>query len=322
LKTITIGKNDAGQRLDRFIQKAFPSLPAATVQKAIRKKRIKVNGKRSRGDYRLSEEDVISVYLGDDLLAAPPDEEAFLRISNPDLRIIYEDENLLLLDKPAGLLCHSDDRETVNTLISHVRAYLYQKGEYRPEEENTFAPSLCNRIDRNTGGIVIAAKNSETLRIINEKIRGREIDKFYLCLVHGTPEPPSGVLEGFILRDDKKKQVSVFRVPRPGAKTARTAYRTLASKAGLSLVECRLITGRTHQIRAQMADAGHPLVGDGKYGVLAESKALIKGSEAVSNMKRQALYSYKLTFSFRTDAGILNYLRGRTFEIESVPFSL
>ena len=127
------------------------------------------------------------------------------------------------------------------------------------------------------------------------------------------------MLEGFILRDDKKKQVSVFRVPRPGAKTARTAYRTLASKAGLSLVECRLITGRTHQIRAQMADAGHPLVGDGKYGVLAESKALIKGSEAVSNMKRQALYSYKLTFSFRTDTGILNYLRA-DFQSNPSPF--
>jgi len=322
LKTVTVGKNDAGQRLDRFLQKAFPSLPASVIQKSIRTKRIKVNQKRARHDDRLSEGDQVSLYLNDELLTVPSEDEAYLRIARPGLNIVYEDENLLLLDKPAGLLCHSDDRETVNTLIAHVQAYLYQKGEYRPDDENSFAPALCNRIDRNTGGIVIAAKNAEALRIMNEKIRNREIEKRYLCLIQGTLQPPAGVLEGFILRDEKNKQVRVFHQPRPGAKSAKTVYSTIASKGGLSLVECRLITGRTHQIRAQMADAGHPLVGDGKYGISAESKALLKGSSAVSGMKYQALYSYKLTFGFKTDAGILNYLKGRTFEVASVPFSL
>jgi len=322
MKTLTVGKNDADQRLDRFLRKAFPSLPASVIQKLIRTKRVKVNQKRARHDDRLSEGDLVSLYVGDELLAVPSEDEAYMLVERPDLRIVYEDENILLLDKPAGLLCHSDGRETVNTLISHVRAYLYQKGEYRPDDENAFAPALCNRIDRNTGGIVIAAKNAESLRIINEKIRAREIEKRYLCLVHGTLNPPAGALEGFILRDEKNKQVRVFRQPHPGAKSAKTVYSTIASKDGLSLVECRLITGRTHQIRAQMAEAGHPLVGDGKYGVSSRSKALLEESSAYSGMKYQALYSYKLTFAFRTDAGILNYLKGRIFEVESVPFSL
>jgi 23S rRNA pseudouridine955/2504/2580 synthase len=311
LKEVIVGVNDAGMRLDRFIGKVFPSVPPSLVQKAIRKKDIKVNKKRCLRDLRISAGDVISLFLDDSLLSSPTPESAFLLINTPKLNIIYEDENILLLDKPAGQLCHSDESRTANTLLSHIQAYLYQKGEYNPDVESSFAPALCNRIDRNTGGIVIAAKNAEALRILNEKIKNRELEKRYLCLAHGKPQPPSGYMENYIMRDLKRKQVYVYDKPRPGAKTARTHYSVLQYKNGLSLVECILVTGRTHQIRAQMAHAGHPLYGDGKYGVLSGEH----GGRSV-----QALYSYKLKFTFKTGAGILDYLNKKEFEVKSIPF--
>ena len=194
-----------------------------------------------------------------------------------------------------------------------MQAYLAQKGEWRPKEEHAFAPALCNRIDRNTGGIVIAAKNAEALRILNDKIRDREIEKYYLCAVQGRPKPPEGRLENYLFKDAQKNQVFVKKKPEPGARTAVTEYRTLCAKGPLSLVECRLLTGRTHQIRVQMAHAGWPLLGDGKYG----SERFNKGFDE----KGQALYSYRLRFDFPTDAGILNYLRGKEFRVEKVDFA-
>ena len=234
-------------------------------------------------------------------------------MGTPRLSVVYEDENILLADKKPGVLCHSAGVWDYNTLIANIQAYLAQKGEWKPREENSFAPALCNRIDRNTGGIVIAAKNAETLRILNEKIRDREIEKYYLCAVQGRPKPPEGRLENYLFKDAGKNQVYVKSKPEPGARTAVTEYRTLCTKGSLSLVECRLLTGRTHQIRAQMAHAGWPLLGDGKYG----SERFNKGFEE----KGQALYSYRLRFDFPTDAGILEYLRGREFKVERVEFA-
>ena len=313
MKEFVIGKNDAGQRLDRWLAKTLPLLPAPLAQKYIRLKRVKVNGKGSQRDVRLQEGDRLQLYINDEFFDAPREDNAFLSVFQPRLDIVYEDENLLLLNKRPGLLCHADEQEKVNTLITHIQAYLYQKKEWNPRDEHSFAPALCNRIDRNTGGIVIAAKNAEALRILNEKIRDREIEKYYLCAVQGRPKPPAGRLENFLFKDAGKNQVFVKNRPEPGAKTAVTEYRVLAAKGALSLVECRLLTGRTHQIRAQMAHAGWPLLGDGKYG----SERFNKGFEE----KGQALYSYKLSFAFPTDAGILNYLRGREFRVERVDFA-
>ena len=313
MREFTIGKNDAGQRLDRFVAKNLPLLPPALLQKYIRLKRIKVNGKGSKRDVRLETGDILQLYINDEFFDKPNEENLFLTVFKPQLNIVYEDENLLLVDKRPGMSVHADETEKVNTLINHIQAYLYQKREWNPKWENAFAPALCNRIDRNTGGIVIAAKNAETLRVMNQKIRDREVEKSYLCIALGTLSPAEGKLEGFLLKDEAKKQVSVHKRPVEGGRTAVTLYRTLAKKGGLSLVECRLITGRTHQIRAQLAAAGHPLLGDGKYGRERENKKF-------GRTGGQALYSYKLAFHFTTDAGCLSDLNGRVWTVEQVDF--
>ena len=312
MREFTVTKNDAGQRLDRWLGKALPLLPAPLAQKYIWLKRVKVNGKGSQRDYRLQSGDLLQLYINDEFFDTPTEENAFLSIFKPHLNIVYEDENLLLLDKRPGMVVHPDETERVNTLLTHLQAYLYQKKEWSPYRENSFAPALCNRIDRNTGGIVIAAKNAEALRIMNQKIRDREMEKSYLAIVLGRMNPPEGKLENFLLKDEAKKQVKVFRSPVPGGRTAVTLYKTLRCQDGLSLVECRLLTGRTHQIRAQFADAGCPLLGDGKYGRERDNRRYGRSG--------QALYSYKLRFSFSTDAGLLEYLRDREFTVEQVDF--
>jgi 23S rRNA pseudouridine955/2504/2580 synthase len=210
------------------------------------------------------------------------------------------------------VVVHADETEKVHTLINNIQAYLYQKKEWNPNAEHSFAPALCNRIDRNTGGIVIAAKTAEALRVMNQKIRDRELTKLYLCVILGRMNPGKGKLESYIFKDEAKKQVYVRKTPCPGAKTAVTLYRTLATKNNLSLVECDLITGRTHQIRAQFAAAGHPLLGDGKYGNGQQNRQF--------DRKGQALYSYKLKFNFTTDAGNLAYLDGMEWKVEDIDF--
>lgn len=313
MKEFIIGKNDAGQRLDRWLAKTVPLLPAPLAQKYIRLKRIKRNGKGAKRDVRLDVGDVLQLYINDEFFHQPTPENAFLSLYQPKLNVLYEDEHILLVDKRPGLVVHPDETERVNTLLTHIQAYLYQKKEWSPYWENSFAPALCNRIDRNTGGIVIAAKTAEGLRVMNQKIRDRELTKRYLCVIQGHMTPREGRLEGYILKDEEKKQVYVRKRLEPGAKTAITDYKTLAVKNGLSLVECDLITGRTHQIRAQFAAAGHPLLGDGKYGSERENRKYGRHG--------QALYSYKLTFHFTTDAGPLEPLDGRTFQVEGVDFA-
>lgn len=311
MKERTAGRNDAGQRLDRFVAKAVPLLPASLLQKYIRLKRIKVNGKGAKRDTRLSEGDVLQFYINDEFFDTPKAENAYLTVAVPKLNIVYEDENILLADKKPGQAVHPHEgAEYGKTLIDHIQAYLYAKREWDPRSENSFTPALCNRIDRNTGGIVIAAKNAEALRVLNQKIKDREIEKRYLLIVHGTPNPPKGRLEGYLFKDAVKNRVYVTRNPQPGAKTAITLYQTLSSRNGLSLLECELVTGRTHQIRAQLAAAGHPLLGDGKYGK----------SDKRYERKYQALYSYQIQFRFTTPSGPLEYLNGKTFQVADVDF--
>lgn len=307
MRELTIGKNDAGQRLDKFITKTL-DLPMSLLYKSIRLKKIKVNRKRAENNTILCEGDTIQCFLSEEFFEKKVSESSFESIS-VKLDIIYEDENIMLLNKRPGVSVHEDENGSTNTLITHVQAYLYQKGEYRPDEEQSFAPALCNRIDRNTGGIVIAAKNAEALRVMNEKIKQREIDKFYLAAVHGIPKPESATIKGWLLKDDKQNIVRVYeKNPPRAAKEIITKYKVVAKRQDSSLIEVELLTGRTHQIRAHMAHIGHPLVGDGKYGINKNDRS--KG------YKYQALYSYRLRFSFDTEnPTVLDYLNGKEFKI-------
>ena len=311
MKTFTISKNDSGQRLDKFISKAVPALPKSLMYKYIRTKRIKVNSKRAEISTKLNEGDMVDMYINDEFFA-PVDEHYDFLSASKKIDIVYEDENILLLDKKVGLLSHPDETEYNDTLITRVKRYLYEKGDYNPKDENSFAPALVNRIDRNTGGIVIAAKNAESLRILNQKLKYRELEKYYLCVIHGTLSKKSGLLTGWLIKDEKKNKVQVFTSERNGAKEIRTKYKVLSEKDNLSLVEVELLTGRTHQIRAHFSSIGHPLLGDGKYGTNALNKPL--------GYKKQFLYSYRLKFAFSSDAGILNYLNDKSFEVEDVWF--
>ena len=313
MKELTVQKNDAGQRVDKFLTKAFPQLPQSLLYKYLRLKRIKLNGKRADAAARLAEGDVLQLYVNDELLLPAAPQYDFLRAGR-QLDILYEDENVLLLDKKAGLLSHPDEGEYCDTLITRVQRYLYEKGEYDPQKEASFAPALVNRIDRNTGGVVIAAKTAEALRILNEKLRDREIKKFYLCVLIGRPPKPADTLTHYMIKDEKKNKVAVFDAPRPGARTMVTRYTCLQSAKGLTLAEVELLTGRTHQIRAHMAHVGCPLLGDGKYGTNALNARF-------GGYKKQFLYSYKTVFDFTTDAGCLNYLRGLTVEVPQVWFA-
>ena len=258
MKEFTIQQNDAVSGWTGSWPRRSPLLPSSLVQKYIRLKRIKLNGKGAKQDTKLTSGDLVQMYINDEFFEAPTEENAYLKITEPRLDIVYEDDNILLANKKAGMLSHSDGEWSYNTLIAHIQAYLYAKREWRPREENAFAPALCNRIDRNTSGIVIAAKNAEALRVMNEKIKLREVEKFYLAAVHGEPKRKSGRLEGFIFKDSVKNQVFVSDRNVPGSKTAVTEYTTLAVKDGLSLLECRLVTGRTHQIGRSSATPAIP----------------------------------------------------------------
>ena len=307
-----ITKNDSGQRLNKFLEKAVPLLSGGMMHKYLRLKRIKVNGKRTEAAYRLAEGDAVQLYINDEYFDTPCEEDAFRHIAQPQVNIVYEDENILLADKAPGMVVHADEHGDRNTLIAHIQAYLFQSGAWNPDDAASFAPALCNRIDRNTGGIVICAKTAEALRILNERIKERELEKRYLCVVHGRPKPPEGLIENYLRRDEKRKQVTLHQTRVPGAKTAKTRYRTLASRGGLSLVECELLTGRTHQIRAHMASIGCPLLGDSKYGKNERNRPYGETG--------QLLYAYSLTFRFAQDAGALAYLDGRSFRVPHIPF--
>lgn len=312
MKEFIISANDSGQRLDKFISKAMPLLPKTLMYKYIRTKHIKLNGKRAQISTRLNEGDKVSAYISDEFFGSKEPKYDFLSAGDK-LSIVYEDENILLADKPQGLLSHPDENEYSDTLITRIQKYLYKKGEYRPENENSFKPSLANRIDRNTGGIVIAAKNAQALRILCDKIKTREIDKRYLTVVHGVPKKKEALLEGFLEKNQDKNKVYLQSQKTENNLTVKTFYKVLAEKNNLSLLEIQLLTGRTHQIRAHMASIGHALLGDGKYGKLKEDKKL--------GFSKQALYSYKLTFSFESDADILNYLKDKTFTVNKVWFA-
>ncbi len=311
--SVRIGKNDAGQRVDKFLTKAFPSLPQSMMYKAIRCKDIKLNRKRCEISTRLCEGDQLDIYIRDEFLEKAAEQGPQFLKAGASLSIAYEDENILIADKPQGLIVHPDENYQNDTLIGRIQRYLYEKGEYDPDDEQSFAPALVNRIDRNTSGLVIAAKNAAALRVLNEKIRAREVSKKYLCIVYGEMKKKEDTLTGYLEKNESQNRVYIDKKPGKNSKTIITRYKVAATRPGLSLLEVELLTGRTHQIRAHLASIGHPLMGDGKYGVNQQNKKY--------GVFKQALCSCYLRFDFPTDAQELEYLRGREVFAHKVDFA-
>ena len=310
MRHFIVNANDEGQRLDKFVQKTVWGMPLSLVYKFIRLKRIKVNGKKADFSYKLKIGDEVDMYIPDDFSRPTvlPDEYFH---EKPSVNVVYEDDNILICDKPAGVLVHPGDEgendtkilSEKGTLLFQIKSYLAQKNVYFPDNENSFSPALCNRIDRNTGGLVIAAKTAPALRLMNEEIKNGGVQKKYLCAVHGGFKKKHDILKAFLIKDSKSKKVTILEESIPGAKSVITEYSVLTfnDKLDLSLLEIVLHTGRTHQIRAHLAYIGHPLLGDGKY---AKNKA-----DRSMGWDHQALYSYKISFCPTTD--YFRYLENR-----------
>ena len=311
MKAVQIDKQWDGRKLVRFLQKTMPSAGMGQIRKFLRLGRIKVDGKKGNEETQLTAGQTVEMYVEDSFFEAVPREDPFYSKIRPKLTILYEDAHIMLLDKRAGLICHPDDGEKVHTLLTYAQAYLYQKGEWNPQ--SGFAPALCNRIDRFTAGVVILAKTQEALSAMDEKIRTHEVQKYYLCIVHGRMKHPDGTLRHYLMKKPEQKKVTVLKKNEPGSKEAITYFQAIDENNGLTLCECLLGTGRTHQIRAQFSAIGHPLLGDNQYGSA-------KQNEKYGRVTGQALCAYRLIFDFEGDAGCLEGLNGRTFQVRDVPF--
>ncbi len=307
MKSFTVSKADDGQRLSRYLEKRIPGLPASLMYKAIRKKDIKVNRKRCDAADRLREGDVIDVYLKDDLFREERKLPDFMKASQ-NLSVVYEDGNMAVLYKPSGVLVHDDTYGNIrDTLINRFLRYLYEKGEYDPADGNTFVPALCNRLDRGTSGLVLAAKNRNSLAELDRIVKERLVDKYYLCVCLGIP-PKDGVYTAYLRKNELENLVSITDSETAGSREIRTGDRTLKRNGDLSQLDGELITGRTHQIRAHLSHLGCPILGDGKYGIGAVNRSY--------QVTRQCLTAFKLVFHPDSSIELLSYLDGRTVRLK------
>lgn len=302
MREFLINRNDADQRLDKYLTKSLKRLPKSLMYKYIRNKKIKVNRKRCEISQRLNEGDLIQMYISEEFFEDQSD-LSFMQASD-QLDVIFENEHLLIVYKPANLLVHSDDADQSDTLMDRILKYLVKTKAYDPHGEKSFTPALCHRIDRNTEGLVIAAKSAEALRMMNEKIREREIEKHYLCIVEGQLRG-SEKLVHYYRKDEQKNKAILSSVPKDDLSEVSLIYKSLAVKDKYSLLDINLLTGKSHQIRAQLSFIKHPLLNDIKY----QGKPFRK-------LEGQALCAYKICFAFISDAGCLNDLKNKEIEVK------
>lgn len=299
MKEFRISANEADQRIDRFIKKFLPDAPLGLIYKYLRTKKIKVNGGKVQQNYRLQEGDVVEFRsevaveeLNESRTARKTEQAERLLESPQEFEVAFEDANVLAVSKPAGLLIHSDESGPQNTLADQVLAYLIKNGSYQPAKETTFTPAPCNRLDRNTSGLVLFGKNYPALQALNEMIRNQMVEKYYLALVAGTMDNDSE-LKGYLSKDEEANQVKIYPTERPNTLAVHTRYRVLGTSEGFTLLEVELITGRSHQIRAHLASIGHPVCGDPKYGDRAVNLRL----KRECGVRYQLLHAYRLLFT-------------------------
>lgn len=298
---IEIGSNEAGQRLDKFLRKLLKDVPLSAIFKAIRKGDIRVNGKKQKEKYSLLEGDEVEIRY---IQSKKENKTNFIQVDSSGLKVVYEDENVLIVEKWPGVLVHPDSKGNEATLTDYVLSYLNEKGDYRPEEEITFTPASCNRLDRNTSGVVIFGKNFEALKTLNEVVREGQVKKYYYTLVKGKLK--DGVYKGYILKNEEANISRVFDKQVSNSKEISMEVKTVQTNGAFSLLEIDLITGRSHQIRAHLAHLGNPVIGDSKYG----DKELNSFFNNKFGLNYQFLYAYKLIF--REVGGKLSYLKNKT----------
>ena len=306
MKSFTAGTNEEGVRLSRFVESVTKDMPRSMMYKAFRNKRIKVNGKRAEPDTRLHQNDLIELYINDEFFpagAAAPAKKPPRR--QPPVTVVYEDGNIAVLYKPVHLLCHSDRTGDAN-LVDAFAAYLQAKGEYDPHAEQRFAPAICNRLDRGTEGLVIAAKSYAALRDMNAIIRDNQMKKEYLTITVGTP--PAGRHIAWLQHSEKNNKVRIHAREAEGYKQIITEVTPIRQNGPFTLCRIGLITGRTHQIRAHLAYLGHPVLGDIKYGNRKMNER--------TGLKTQALCAQRLTFDRIPQDNILHELSGRVIKLE------
>lgn len=304
---IEIGSNEAGQRLDKFLRKLLKDVPLSAIFKAIRKGDIRVNGKKQKEKYSLLEGDEVEIRY---IQSKKENKTNFIQVDSSGLKVVYEDENVLIVEKWPGVLVHPDSKGSEATLTDYVLSYLNEKGDYRPEEEITFTPASCNRLDRNTSGVVIFGKNFEALKTLNEVVREGQVKKYYYTLVKGKLK--DGVYKGYILKNEEANISRVFDKQVSNSKEISMEVKTVQTNGAFSLLEIDLITGRSHQIRAHLSHLGTPIIGDNKYG----DRKLNSFFANKFGLDCQFLYAYKLIFRDAPDK--LSYLNNKTI-IESLP---
>jgi 23S rRNA pseudouridine955/2504/2580 synthase len=303
---VTVGSNEAGQRIDKFLRKWLKDVPLSAIYRSIRKGDVKVNGKKVKEKYSILEGDEVELRE----LKSEEKKEKFVRVDNK-LKILYEDEDILLVEKWPGVLVHSDRKNGESTLTDFVLSYLYDKGAYDPESEITFTPASCNRLDRNTSGIVVFGKTYEGLKAMNEMMRERKIEKFYQALVKGRIK--DGYYEAYISKTQDSNISTIHETEQRGFKKIAMNVKTIESCGSFSLVELELLTGRSHQLRAHLAHLGNPIIGDLKYGERKLNNFFVNKY----GLDYQFLYAYKLIF--RDCPERFAYLENKTIAVALPP---